>query len=131
MIFYLSNLGQKLFFKPYVNAKDFINGGHRWILSLHGISPNELRKLPKILKLVKSVKEFRLKSSSLATKKLAETPTLYHLNVIPNKPFLVIPSISSENRKYVPIGYMKPPVINANMIVENANVSLISNMHML
>ena len=127
----------KLFFKPYVNGKDFINGRNRWILSLHGINPNELRKLPEILKLVKSVKEFRLKSNSPGTKKLAETPTLYHLNVIPNKPFLVIPRTSSENRKYVPIGYMKPPVIpsDATMIVENANVSLfgllISNMHMI
>ena len=126
------------FFRPYVNAKEFLNGNMRSILALHEIKPEELRKLPKVLECVNAVKLFRLKSSDKGTRKLAQTPTLYHLNVIPDKPFLVIPSTSSERREYVPIAYLKPPPVipsNATMVIQNASVSLFglltSKMHVL
>ncbi len=126
----------KPFFKPFVNAKEFLNGGNRWILKLHDIKPNELMKLSETKKRVAMVKSFRLNSKSLGTKKLAETPIRYHLNVIPTKPFLVIPATTSERRDYIPMGYLKPPIIpsNALMIAENMSFGLfgilISRMHM-
>jgi len=126
-----------LFFRPFVNGKEFLNNKSRWILALQKTQPKELKNKPETIKRINAVKSFREKSKRVGTKKLAETPTLYQLNVIPDKPFLVIPATTSEKRKYIPIGYMNPPIIpsNALMIVENANLGLLgllmSKMHML
>ena len=125
------------FFRPFVNAKEFMNNVHRWILKLHEIEPNELRNLPETKKRVALVKSFRLQSKSKGTRDLAETPTRYHLNVIPTVPFLVFPAVGSIRREYLPLGYLKPPIIpsNATLIVENASLELfgllISKMHMI
>jgi len=124
------------FFKPYINAKEFINGKSRWILKLH-IQPNKLRNLPEIKKRIAAVKLFRLASISEGTRNLAQTPLRYHLNVFPTNPFLVFPRVSSERREYVPIGYLEPPIIpsDAIMIVEEATLGLFgiltSKMHMI
>lgn len=73
---------------------------------------------------------------SAPTRKLAQTPTLYHVNVIPTAPFLVVPEVSSERREYVPIGWLEPPVIPSNKlrILADATLSqfavLTSAMHM-
>ena len=127
----------KSFLKPFVNAKEFLRRKNRWILALHNIKPNELKNLPETKKRIELVKSFRLESKSKQTRKLAETPTLYHLNVIPTETFLVIPRVTSEKREYIPIGYMTPPTIpsDAIMIVEHANLELFglitSKMHMI
>lgn len=124
------------FLRPYVGAQDFINGGERWILALQNAEPSELKAMPEVMKRVESVKRYRLKSKSSGARKLAETPTRYHLNVLPEKPFLLIPGVSAERREYVPIGYVEPPAIpsNAAMIVQNATLGLFglltSRMHM-
>lgn len=95
-----------------------------------------MRRLPHVSKRVKEVQELRLASPAPSTRKLAETPRLYHLNVIPDKPFLVVPSTSSKNRRYVPIGYVEPPTIpsNATMVIQDATPGLFglitSHMHM-
>src|ERR1019366_335011 len=65
---------------------------------------------------IAAVRQFRLKSKSPSTQKLAQTPTRFHVTVIPNKPFLVIPEVSSERRDYVPIGWLKPPTIPSNLV---------------
>ena len=124
------------YMRPYVDAKRFIQGGRRWILALHGMEPNVLTRMPYTASRVKAVKEYRLASRSVPTRDLAETPTRYHLNVLPDKPFLVIPRVSSESRKYVPIGYLEPPAIpsDATMVVQDASLGLFglltSYMHM-
>ena len=125
------------FLKPYVNAREFINGKKRWILALHNAEPNELQKLPETMKRINAVKDFRSNSKRRGTQNLADTPVLYQLNVLPEKPFLVVPSTSSERRMYVPIGYLEPPAIpsNAMMVIENATLGLFglltSYMHMI
>ena len=92
--------------------------------------------MPEVVKRVEAVKRHRLKSGSSGTRKLAETPTRYHLNVLPEKPFLLIPSVSSERREYVPMGYTEPPAIpsNTTMIVQDTTLGLFglltSKMHM-
>ncbi len=124
------------FLKPFVGAKELLHGNMRSILSLQQIKPNELKKLPEVMKRVNAVKLFRLKSSKEATRKLAETPTLYECGIIPTNPFLLIPETSSERREYIPMAYMKPPTIpsNATRIIPNASVELFglltSKMHM-
>ena len=126
----------KSLLRPYVGAWGFLRGKNRWILKLHDVEPKELRNLPETKKRIAEVKAFRLKSKDKGTRKLGETPRRYHLNVIPTKPFLVIPIHTSEKREYIPFGYLKPPFIpsNAILVIENASLELfgllISKMHM-
>ncbi len=124
------------FFRPYVGAKEFINGGDRWILALHDAPPAKLRHLPEVQERIEAVREFRRQSRSSPTRELADNPRSYHVNVLPSRPFLVVPKTSSETRRYVPIAWMEPPNIpsDAVFIVEDASLPvfalLTSNMHM-
>ena len=85
---------------------------------------------------IAAVRAYREDSKSAPTRKLAATPTLYHVNVIPTTPFLVIPESSSERRDYAPIGWLEPPTIPSNLvrILNNATLTdfalLASAMHM-
>lgn len=122
-------------FRPFVNAKEFLNNNSRWILKLFDSKPHELMNLPEIKKCIASVKLFRSNSTSKETREL--DPKSYYSNVVPVDPFLVIPRVSSERREYIPLGYLKPPIIpsDATMIVENASLELFglltSKMHMI
>lgn len=124
------------YMKPYIGADEFINGRQRWILALHDIRPEVLRKLPKTRARVEEVRELRLKSKRRSTLQLAETPTAYGVSAMPTSSFLAVPSTSSERRKYVPMGYLEPPAIpsHALMIIPDASLGLFglltSAMHM-
>jgi len=65
---------------------------------------------------IAAVKRYRLKSKSPSTRKLSETPARFHVTVVPKKPFLVIPEVSSEERDYVPIAWLRPPTIPSNLV---------------
>ncbi|MDD6489311.1 MAG: N-6 DNA methylase, partial [Clostridia bacterium] len=125
----------KKYIKQLVGAKEFINNKKRWCLWLVGVSPAELRKMPYVMQRVEKVKEMRLNSSDKGTQKLAETPTLFRETYNP-KSFIIIPSTSSERRKYIPLGFLDENTIstNANLIIPNATIYdfgiLISNVHM-
>ncbi len=101
---------------PFIGAEEFINGGMRYIIALQSATPNELRELSSVKERIEKVKEFRLKSSSASTRQLANTPTVFHVNVVPKRPYLVIPEVSSEKREYVPIGWLEPPTIPSNLV---------------
>ncbi len=124
------------YLRPYVGAREYLQGGERWILALQDTSPDVLTQLPRVRERIVAVRTYRKASKSAPTRKLAETPTLYHVNVIPSAPFLVIPEVSSERREYVPIGWLAPPVIPSNLVrvLENATLPdfalLTSAMHM-
>ena len=117
--------GAEPYLRPYVGSREFLQGGERWILCLANVAPQVLRTLPKVRERITAVRSYRLESRSRPTQALAETPTLFHVNVIPTAPFLVIPEVSSERRDYIPIGWLEPPVIPSNLvrIIENANKS--------
>ena len=87
--------------------------------------PKCWRGYPRVRKRIAAVRAFREASKSAPTQKLAATPTLYHVNVIPTAPFLVIPEVSSGQREYAPIGWLKPPTIPSNKLrlLENATLS--------
>ena len=104
------------FLRPYVGSREFLQGGDRWILALHDASPKELRALPEVRRRIAAVKAVRSASRSKATRDLASRPTRYHVNVLPNRPFLVIPETSSEKREYAPIAWMEPPVLPSNAL---------------
>ena len=124
------------YLRPFVGSREFLQGGERWILRLADVEPQVLRTLPRVRERIAAVRAYRLSSRSRPTQALAETPTLYHVNVVPTAPFLVIPKVSSERREYVPIGWLEPPVIPSDLVftIGNANKSLFvlltSAMHM-
>ena len=110
--------------QPFIGAREYLQGGDRYILALHKASPSSLAALPQVRKRIAAVRAYRQASKSAPTQKLAETPTLYHVNVIPTEPFLVIPEVSSERREYAPIGWLEPPVIPSNKLRLLANATL-------
>lgn len=128
--------GAAAFLRPFVGSREFLNGGDRWILALHDASPSILSKLPMVKERIARVRAFRQASGSAPTRELAKTPTLYHVNVLPDAPFLAIPEVSSERRDYVPIGWLEPPTIPSSLVrvIENADLPLFgllsSAMHM-
>jgi hypothetical protein len=131
-----SEPGAAAFLRPYVGSREFLNGGDRWILALQDATPNALKALPLVRARINAVRVFRGQSKSAPTRQLAETPLRYHVNVLPTRPFLVIPETSSERREYVPIGWLEPPVIPSSLvrIMEDATLPLFglltSAMHM-
>ena len=124
------------FLRPFVGAREYLQGGERWILALHDAAPDILARLPRVRERIAAVRAYRQGSKSRPTQELAKTPTLYHVNVTPTTPFLVIPEVSSERREYVPIGWLQPPTIPSNLVrvLENATLTdfalLTSAMHM-
>lgn len=104
------------FVRPYVGSWEYLNGGERYILCLNDAPLELLKREPALRQRVAAVREFRQRSKSTPTRSLATTPTLYHVNVIPNAPFLVVPEVSSERREYVPIGWLEPPVVPSNLV---------------
>jgi len=104
------------FLRPYLAAEDFINGGERWVLTLRGASPADLKAMPRVLERVKNVRAFRLASKRKSTLAAAGLPTEFGMTVIPGGPFLVVPKVSSERREYVPIGYLAPPIIPSDLV---------------
>ena len=109
-------------FRPWIGAHEFINRYFRYCLWLGECSPDELRKMPECLKRVEEVRKFRLSSTSPGTVKLADKPTRFHVETLPNESFLVLPLTSSEKRRYVPIGFMPKEYLPSNLVlvVENA-----------
>ena len=104
------------FLRPYVGAREYLQGGERWILALHDASPGALARLPRTRERIAAVRAWRRTSKRKSTLKLADTPTLWQVNVLPTAPFLVIPEVSSERREYVPIGWLEPPVVPSNLV---------------
>jgi hypothetical protein len=112
------------FLRPYIGAQEYINGGSRWILDLRKVEPDQLRNLPYVRDLVRNVRDLRKLSPRSATRSVADTPQQFGITVIPSKPFLVIPQVSSERRDYAPIGWLKPPVIPSEKLRILADATL-------
>ena len=122
--------------RPFIGAREYLQGGERWILALHDAPPDVLARLPRVRERIAAVCAYREASKSKPTQKLAATPTLYHVNIIPTAPFLLVPRVSSERRDYAPIGWLNPPMIpsDAALLLQNATLAdfalLTSAMHM-
>jgi len=123
------------FIKPLISAYEFLNGENRWCIWLVGAEPSELKQLPEVLKRVEAVKKFRLDSVAPSTQKFAITPTLFRDRNQPDT-YILIPSTTSENRKYIPLGFFGKDDIanNSCHTVPNGNLYhfgiLMSTMHM-
>jgi len=117
---------EKLFRRIY-GAEEFINNRERYCLWLKGVSPDQYMNVPPIKDAIRRVKEVRENSNREATRHLADYPMLFGEIRQPEKGFyLLIPSTSSENRDYIPMGFMNANIIstNANLIIPNASLYL-------
>jgi len=122
------------FFRPFISAYEFINNKKRWCLWLTDIELSELKKLKMVYERVKNVKEIRKKS---ARPHLADVPHLFAQITQPKgKDFILIPRVSSETRKYIPMGFFNADSIASDtcLIIPNGTVYhfgvLTSAMHM-
>ena len=102
------------YFRPWYGSQEFIHNKPRYCLWLGDCSPAELRRMPHAYKRVEAVRQFRLKSKSPGTQKLADKPIRFHVENMPDSNYLLIPRVSSERREYVPIGFMSPDVITSD-----------------
>lgn len=124
------------YFRPWLGAKEFINRIDKFCLWLGDCTPSELRQMPECMKRVQAVRDFRLSSTSDGTVRLADTPTRFHVENMPKSNYILVPCHSSENRKYIPMGYVNPQVIssNATLLITDASIYhfgvLTSNVHM-
>ena len=101
--------------RPLLGAEEFLNGKKRWCLWLVGISPNELRVMPEVLKRVEAVREFRLSSTKKQTQEHAATSTLFVENRQPEGAYILVPRVSSERRVFVPMGFMDSHTISTDL----------------
>ena len=80
--------------------------------------------MPECMKRVEAVKNVRLSSKSAGTVKIADKPTRFHVENFPKSEYIVIPEISSEKRKYIPMGFMTPDVMCSNRVKISENATL-------
>ena len=114
----------KKYFRKWFGAREFINNEPRYCLLLKDCPPNELKRMPLVYQRVKAVRDFRLASKSAGTRKLADKPTRFHVENFPSGNYLLIPSVSSENRQYIPIGFMNPDDLTSNLVFVVPNATL-------
>lgn len=112
------------YFKVWYGADEFLYNRPRWCLYLGNCTPSELRKMKKCMEIVESVKQYRLESKREATIKAALYPYRFGLEVIPTTNFIIVPVVSSEKRKYIPIGFMTPDNLCSNQVnlIPDANL---------
>jgi hypothetical protein len=106
----------KQYFHPWYGSKEFLQNYKRWVLWLGDINPSALKGLPKCLERVDLVRKYRLNSSSPPTRKLAQTPTRFHVENFPKTSYLLIPKVSSERREYIPFGFMSPYEFSSDLV---------------
>ena len=123
------------YIKKLVGSTEFINNKKRYCLWLVGVSPAELRKMPEVMKRVNACKEDRESSPDAGRRKLAQTPALFRETMNPEA-FMIVPKVSSERRRYIPIGFFDGNTISTdlNFIIPNASIYdfgiITSNVHM-
>ncbi len=124
------------YLKIFLMGEELINNIERWCLWLVDVNPRELKNMPEVLYLVNKVRETRLKSSRPKTKELGGMPTLFGEIRQPIGPYIALPRVSSENRKYIPIRILDSNIIAGDKVytIENSNLFhfgvLTSEMHM-
>jgi hypothetical protein len=125
------------FIRPLLGAKEFLHGKKRWCLWLQDASPAKLSKCPQIMKRVRKCKEVRENSIAAGIRKFAATPTLFAQITQPvGQPFILVPRVSSERRRYVPMSFLQGETIVTDLvqIIPNASMYefgiLTSNVHM-
>ena len=116
--------GAKKFIRQYIGAEEFINGKARYCLWLVDVPFEEFMSLPRVAVRIEAVRQFRRSSKREATRKRADTPQLFSEIRQPKSNYILVPRITSENRKYIPMGIMSYKVIarDGAQIIPNAEL---------
>ena len=125
----------KPYIRQFMGSDEFLYSVKRWCLWLKGISPNDLKQMPHVLKRIEEVRKMRQESKKEATRKWANFPTLFIEDRQPDSDYLVVPEVSSENRRYLPVGFNSKEIVASNLVYTIPNATLYifglmsSNMH--
>ncbi len=126
----------KQFIRKYIGSNEYINNISRWCLYLKDASPDQLKSMPLVLARLQKVRQMRLNSTKESTRNWADFPALFTEDRCSNSDFVIIPSVSSENRRYIPIGFLESDVVVSNLAFMMPNASMFhfgmitSSMHM-
>lgn len=110
--------------KPFIGGRELLHNENRYCLWLLDAEPKEIKSNQKIKERIEAVRNWRSKSDRTNTKKLADTPTLFAEIRQPKTNYLAFPTLSSENRKYIPIAFLTPEIIASNQIYVLPNANL-------
>lgn len=125
------------YIRPLLGAVEYLHNKKRWCLWLRNAEPGELKKMPKVMERVRNCQKKRADSIAAGIRKFADTPTLFAQITQPdNVPYIIVPRVSSEKRRYIPMGFLDPSIIvsDAVQIIPNATLHefgvISSNVHM-
>ena len=124
------------YIKQYTGSFEYINNVKRYCLWLKDAPPEDLRRNLNVSERLLKVKNFRKNSPKVATQKWSQSPSLFVEERQPSSHYLIFPRVSSENRKYIPIGYLDKEIIISDSAIALPNATmfhfgiLVSIMHM-
>lgn len=125
----------KKYIKNLLGSTEFINNKRRYCLWLVDASPAEIRRMPEVMKRVEMCRQDRLASPDAGRRKLAERPAFFR-EVNNPESFVIIPAVSSEKRRYIPMGFLGKDTIATNLAITIPGATLYhlgiltSNIHM-
>ena len=112
------------YFRPWIGAHELVNGYQRYCLYLADCPPSELRKMPHVKERVEAVRQLRLESKKEATRKWSDFPTRATEDRTTEGNILVVPRVTSENRKYIPMSYYEYPTICSDRVFQTLDASI-------
>lgn len=124
------------FFHLWLDSRGFINNKPKYCLYIGNCSPAEIKSIPSVMERVEKVRNFRMSSKRAATLKMADYPTKFATENIPVSTYIAVPEVSSERRRYIPMGFLAPDVLCSNKLRITHEASLYhfgiltSNVHM-
>lgn len=116
--------GAKSYFHRWIGSREFLHGESRWCLYLGDATFAELKELPRCRERIEAVREYRLASKSVPTRKLADRPAHFHVENMPKGNSIVVPKVSSERRRYIPMGFVGPETFCSDLVFLIPNASL-------
>lgn len=116
--------GAKSYFHRWIGSREFLHGESRWCLYLGDATFAELKELPRCRERIEAVREYRLASKSVPTRKLADRPAHFHVENMPKGNSIVVPKVSSERRRYIPMGFVGPETLCSDLLFLIPNASL-------
>lgn len=116
--------GAKSYFHRWIGSREFLHGESRWCLYLGDATFAELKELPRCRERIEAVREYRLASKSVPTRKLAGRPAHFHVKNMPKGNSIVVPKVSSERRRYIPMGFVGPETLCSDLVFLIPNASL-------
>ena len=114
--FILKNPLSEKWIKPYIGSDEFLKSRERYCLWLKDANISEVRQCPMVLERIEQSRADRLASPAAQTRRTADKPMLFAVDAQPETNYLLIPQVSSERRRYIPIGFMPPTVIASNLV---------------